>query len=82
MAELCGGLVIDSLMPANLRWIPQGMQVRYLKKARGKITGECRLDPGAIREGSVILPVQAFDPDGRLVFEAAIDFHVSQRKPS
>ena len=80
LAELCGGLVIDSVMPARLRWIPQGMNVRYVARARGTITGKCRLDPAAVREGSVPVPVQAFDAQGQLVFEAAIDFHVSLRK--
>lgn len=80
LAELCAGLVVDSLVPAHLRWIPQGMTVKYLRKASGTITGKCRLDPSAVKEGSVILPVQAFDPAGELVFEAAIDFYVSKRK--
>ncbi len=80
LAELCGGLVIDSRMPARLRWIPQGMNVRYVARARGPITGKCHLAAAAIREGSVLVPVQAFDAEGVLVFEAAIDFHVSARK--
>ncbi len=80
LAELCGGLAIDSRVPARLRWIPQGMNVRYVARARGTITGKCQLDADAVREGSVLVPVQAFDAEGRLVFEAAIDFHVSARK--
>lgn len=80
LAELCGGLVIDSLMPADLRWIPQGMQVRYRARARGPLSGQCQLDAAAIHDGSVVVPVRVFDAAGGLVFEADIDFHVSRRK--
>ncbi len=80
LAELCAGLVIDSRMPAHLRWIPQGMQVRYLARARGRLAGRCQLDAAAVREGSVVLAVQVFDVQGVLVFKADIDFHISRRK--
>jgi len=82
LAELCAGLTIDSLMPEHLRWIPQGMTVRYVKKAQGTITGKCSLEPDDIQEGAVIVPVSAFNPQGELVFEARIDFYVSRKKPS
>ncbi len=82
LAELCGGLVIDSQMTGNLRWIPQGMTVRYIKKAQGRITGKSSLKPEDVKEGSVIVPVNVFNPQGELVFEARIDFYVSRGKPS
>lgn len=81
LAELCGALTIDSLMTGNLRWIPQGMTVRYIKKARGTICGKCELQPDDIKEGSVIATVKAFNRQGELVFEAKIDFYVSHSKP-
>lgn len=37
LAELCAGLVTDVSIPADMRWIPKGMDVRYLAKARGRI---------------------------------------------
>lgn len=80
LAELCAGLVIDSVMPSHLRWIPQGMQVRYLARARGTLRGQCQFDAAAVHEGSVVLPVRVLDAQGVRVFEADIDFHVSRRK--
>lgn len=38
LAELCAGLVTDVSIPRDMRWIPQDMTVRYLKKAAGRIT--------------------------------------------
>ena len=80
LAELCGGMTIDSLMPRGLRWIPAGMSVRYLKKARGPITGRCLMSPQDVREGMVQALVEARDAQGELVFDARIDFHVSRTK--
>ena len=82
LAELCGGMTIDSLMPRGLRWIPAGMTVRYLKKARGPITGRCLMSPQDVREGTVQALVEARDGQGELVFDARIDFHVSRTKPA
>lgn len=80
LAELCGGIAIDSALPKSLRWIPQGMTVKYVKKAKGRIVGRCRIPPEAVREGSVIARVDVVDGAGDIVFYADIDFHVSQNK--
>lgn len=37
LAELCAGLVTDVSIPADMRWIPQDMTVRYLRKAKGRM---------------------------------------------
>ncbi len=82
LAELCGGLTVDSQMPAELRWIPSGMTVRYVKKASGTITGKCTLAADAVSEGTVVTHVEAFDPQGTLVFTADINFYVSRARSS
>lgn len=82
LAELCGAMTVDSQMPAHLRWIPAGMTVKYLKKASGTITGKCSLAADAVREGPVVTHIEAFDPQGLLVFVADITFHVSAVKPA
>lgn len=38
LAELCAGLMTDISVPSGMRWIPREMTVKYLKKAKGKIT--------------------------------------------
>ena len=35
VAELCAGVMTDASLPADMRWIPKGMTVAYLKKATG-----------------------------------------------
>lgn len=82
LAELCGALTLDSVMPPHLRWIPQGMTVKYLRKASGTMTGTAELAPEAVREGSVVVPIRVTDPQGQVVFEAHIDFYVSPNKKS
>ena len=42
LAELCAGLVTDVSIPADMRWIPQDMTVRYLQKASGRIAASAR----------------------------------------
>ena len=41
LAELCAGLMTDVSIPADMRWIPKGMTVEYLKKAVGTMPAAC-----------------------------------------
>ena len=47
LAELCAGLMTDASLPRGMRWIPKGMTVRYLKKARGTLRGVATPDDPA-----------------------------------
>jgi acyl-coenzyme A thioesterase PaaI-like protein len=42
LAELTAGLMTDVSIPGDMRWIPRGMQVRFLKKATGKVMAQAR----------------------------------------
>ena len=81
-AELAAGVGIEATIPAEWRWIPKGMTVRYLAKA----TRDARLEstiqlPAEIGAGyGCISPVVATDPDGVRVFEADIMMWVTPRK--
>ena len=37
LAELSAGVMTEASLPASMRWIPKGMTVEYLKKARGTL---------------------------------------------
>ena len=37
LAEFVGGLTCEVSIPRDMRWIPKGMDVRYLKKAVGRM---------------------------------------------
>jgi acyl-coenzyme A thioesterase PaaI-like protein len=45
LVELTGNLALGYSLPADARFIVAGMNLDYLKKARGTITGECRTPP-------------------------------------
>lgn len=83
LAELAGGTTLDISLPDTHRWIPKGMHVSYLEKARGTLTGTATVEdlgslaPDAARE--VIVPVDITDPDGTTVVHADITMWISPR---
>lgn len=82
MAEMAGGLATDATIPAGTRWIPKGMQVRYLKKAVGTMTATATVasvaDPALAQELHALVEVR--DPHGDIVFDADITMWVSPSK--
>ena len=83
-AELAGGLATDATIPDSMRWIPKGMNVRYLKKARGSLRACARVasvaEGGPAQELHAIVEVQ--DGSGDIVFDADITMWVSPRQGS
>lgn len=82
LAELTAGLMTDASLPASMRWIPQGMSVRYLKKAVGQ-QHAVATPAASIREAteSYALPVDVAvrDAAGDTVFTAQVDMWVSPK---
>jgi len=79
-AELAGGLATDATIPASMRWIPKGMSVRYLAKARGRLVASARVP--AVADGparDVHAVVEVRDADGVVVFDADINMWVSPK---
>ncbi|MBP3997965.1 hotdog fold domain-containing protein [Pseudomonas koreensis] len=76
-AELAAGMMTDVSIPAGARWIPKGMTVEYLAKAKTDVTavasGEA-LDWQT--EGDKIVPVDVQDAEGKKVFTARITMNV------
>lgn len=81
MAELTGGLALDSIVPSSMRWIPSGMTVKYLGKATGTITAVSEFDPKIVIEGDVVIPIIVSNAAMEKVFTADITFYVSKKKP-
>ena len=80
LAELAGGLALDAAIPSNLRWLPRGMTVEYVKKAMGTLTARCEFDPQIVREGDIDVPIEVRDQENNVVFTATITFYISQKK--
>jgi acyl-coenzyme A thioesterase PaaI-like protein len=81
MAELAGGLLTDVCVPQGARWIPSGMNVQYLAKAKTDLVATAEssgLDWS--REGSIVVPVLVRDTEGTLVFRADIIMNVKHAK--
>ena len=84
LAELCGGVMTDASLPADMRWIPKGMTVQYLKKAVGIQRGVATpLVPIVSSSTGYDLPVNVdvFDPSGEKVFNAVITMWLSPKAP-
>ncbi len=80
LCELTMGMALHPSLPPHLRWIPRGMKVRYLKKARGPLTGRCMFNPDDIREGDNDLLVSVTNSAGDLVMDAVITVLISAQK--
>ncbi len=79
-AELVGGFCIDISLNADYRWIPVGMEVKYLKMAKTDLRAVCKVE-SYDWEGAqeVIMPVSIFDTNGDEVFSAKISMKISPK---
>ncbi|AOE67820.1 DUF4442 domain-containing protein [Pseudomonas fluorescens] len=76
-AELAGGMMTEVSIPSGARWIPKGMSVEYLAKAKTSI--HAIADGSEIdwqTSGDKIVPVDIFDEAGVKVFTARITMNV------
>ncbi len=83
LAELCAGVMTDASLPTDMRWIPKGMTVSYLKKACGTIRGIATpMIPIVSSTSGYDLPVNvdALDASGDKVFHAEIRMWVTPKK--
>ena len=82
LAEFAGGLMTDVSIPASMRWIPKGMTVEYLGKAKGTMHAVATPDVAPVEAAQGYeLPVTVVvtDPNDAPVFRAKIAMWVSAR---
>jgi len=83
LAELAGGTTLDISLPDTHRWIPKGMTVTYLKKARGTLTALATVEDlsglATTDEREVVVPVDITDTSGDTVVHADITMWISPR---
>ena len=83
LAELSAGVMTDATIPPQMRWIPKGMTVEYLKKAVGTLRGVATPALAARASGDGHewpVDVQVTDAAGEVVFRARVMMWVSPRK--
>lgn len=82
LAELSAGVMTDATIPSNMRWIPKGMTVEYLAKAKGSMHAEAVPQSPAMESASGYawpVKVSVRNDAGEEVFRARIDMWVSPR---
>ncbi|SIR90560.1 hotdog fold domain-containing protein [Williamsia sterculiae] len=83
LAELVAGTTVDVSLPDSHRWIPKGMTVQYLKKARGELRGVATVDDlsgiSADEAREVVVGVRITDPSGAIVVRADVTMWISPR---
>ena len=84
MANLCeyvAGTLMETSIRPEMRWIPKGMNIRYLALARSAITATCMIDNVDWQaKQDVELELEVHDEDGTLVAQARVPMYVSPRK--
>lgn len=80
LCEFAAGICMEASIPKHIRWIPRGMSVQYLKKAKTDLIGICDLGtPNWDKIDHVICHVSVKDINGLEVMTADIDMKVSAR---
>lgn len=78
--EMAMGVLAEASVPAGLRWIPKGMEVRYTAKATSDITAIAELAPDAWTRGpEVDVNVRAIRTDHTVVVEGKIRLWVTEK---
>ncbi|WP_026917264.1 hotdog fold domain-containing protein [Gordonia shandongensis] len=77
LAETAMGMLMEATVPASHRWIPKGMNTRYLTKATTRLTAHAELaepvDFAAITEGAdVVIAIRILDTAGTEVVHCDI----------
>ena len=83
LAELTAGMASEASLPTSMRWIPKGMNVEYVAKARGLMTAEAKPAIPAIESSDAYelpIDVRVTDPAGTEVFRATVRMWASPRR--
>lgn len=81
MCELAAGMLTEVSIPQNMRWIPVGMQINYLRKAKTDVRAIATMDiPAWHTTQDVVVPVIVLDTKDQEVVSAAITMRISVLK--
>lgn len=81
LAELVGNVALAYSLPDDARFIVAGMNLEYVKKARGTITGVCECSmPTSSARAEYDIPVTLYDESGDPVVKATLRTLVGPKK--
>ena len=81
LCELAAGTLMEGGLISSMRWIPKGMNIRYIAKANSDLKATATMP--LIQEGvvnDVIVPVSVIDEDGIEVVRADIIMYLTPKK--
>jgi acyl-coenzyme A thioesterase PaaI-like protein len=75
LAEVASGTAMLTALPPGTRGIVTGLSIQYLKKARGRLTAECRCDvPSVTGETRYDVNAEVRDEAGDVVAKATVNW--------
>jgi acyl-coenzyme A thioesterase PaaI-like protein len=81
LCELAAGMVTEVTLPTDLRWLPRGMTIEYLRRADSDCTATANLTKTEwIPPENVAVPVSVIDASGTPVVRAVITMWVSKKR--
>ncbi|MFM7294182.1 MAG: hotdog fold domain-containing protein [Burkholderiales bacterium] len=81
LAEIGAGTMMEASLSENMRWLPKGMNVKYLKKAETDVVASCTAPDTADGESrESVVHVDIKDIHGTTVCHAEVIMWVSPKK--
>ncbi|TCP49200.1 uncharacterized protein DUF4442 [Tamaricihabitans halophyticus] len=82
LAELAMGMLAEATVPSTHRWLPKGMRVSYVAKAKTRLRAFAELDeiPEFDEPAELVVPVRLLDTADNVVVRAEITIWVTPKK--
>ena len=80
LGEVTTGLALMVAMPGSVRGIPVSLSITFLKKARGRVTAECRCEvPAVTRDEEREITAAIYDAGGDIVARVTARWRLGPR---
>ena len=77
--EMAMGFLAEASIPKNMRWIPKGMDLKYLNKAATDIRCFAKLENNHWALGDLPIEVEALDEQGTVVVSGTIYLWITEK---
>jgi acyl-coenzyme A thioesterase PaaI-like protein len=79
LCELAMGMLVEATIPDNLRWLPTGMDIKYLKKTTGIIKAITTAKKEDFKPGSLDIKIDIFNSNNEIVDTAIITINIKEK---